>query len=270
MEVIMDILSIAVVLCGGLFHLPWWGYVVVALVLTHITIAAVTIFLHRCQTHGAVDLHPAVSHFFRFWLWLTTGMETKVWKAIHYKHHAKCETADDPHSPKVLGIKKVLFEGAELYRKEAQNKETIERYGRGTPDDFLEQNIYSRHSGFGIRLMLVINLVLFGALGVTIWAVQMIWIPLFAAGVINGLGHYRFGYRNFDRRTGKYPDYSINLVPVGILIGGEELHNNHHGHASSAKFSVKKWEFDIGWMYIRILEWFGFAQVKDIHGVKFP
>ncbi len=268
METIMDILNVVAVLLGGVFQLPWWGYVVIVLLLTHITIAAVTIFLHRHQTHRALDMHPVPSHFFRLWLWLTTGMMTKTWVAIHRKHHARCETVDDPHSPQILGIGKVLFEGAELYRKEAVNVDTLKNYGRGTPDDWLEQNIYSKYSGVGIRLMLIIDLILFGALGATIWAIQMIWIPLFAAGVINGLGHYRFGYRNFDRRCGKFPDYSINLIPFGIPIGGEELHNNHHEYPSSAKFSVKWWEFDIGWMYIRILEIIGLAHVKDIKGVK--
>lgn len=260
METVLKIFS-------GVVHLPWWGYVVVVLATTHITIAAVTIFLHRYQTHHALELHHAVSHFFRFWLWLTTGMKTKTWKAIHYKHHAKCETTEDPHSPQVLGIEKVLFEGAELYRA-AETKETLETYGRGTPDDWLERNLYTPHSGAGIRLLLLIDLVLFGAIGLTVWAVQMIWIPLLAAGVINGLGHYRWGYRNFDRRKGKHPDHSINIMPWGILIGGEELHNNHHQSPSSAKLSRAWYEVDIGWLYIRILETLGLARVKDIHGRK--
>ena len=239
----------------GLFDLPWWGYVVVALVLTHITIAAVTIFLHRHQAHRALDLHPIPSHFFRFWLWLTTGMVTKEWAAIHRKHHAKCETEDDPHSPQTRGIRKVLWEGAELYRAEAKNQETLQRYGHGTPDDWLERNVY-RHSVLGVSIMLVIDLVAFGALGLTIWAVQMAWIPLWAAGVVNGIGHY-WGYRNYD-----CVDASRNISPWGILIGGEELHNNHHSFATSAKLSSKWYEFDIGWMYIRILEMLGMAKVK--------
>ena len=239
----------------GLFDLPWWGYVVVALVLTHITIAAVTIFLHRHQAHRALDLHPIPSHFFRFWLWLTTGMVTKEWAAIHRKHHAKCETEDDPHSPQTRGIRKVLWEGAELYRAEAKNQETLQRYGHGTPDDWLERNVY-RHSVLGVSIMLVIDLVAFGALGLTIWAVQMAWIPLWAAGVVNGIGHY-WGYRNYD-----CVDASRNISPWGILIGGEELHNNHHSFATSAKLSSKWYEFDIGWMYIRILEMLGLAKVK--------
>ncbi len=242
----------------GLVSLPWWGYIIVALALTHITIAGVTIYLHRHQAHRALDLHPIVSHFFRFWLWLTTGMITKEWAAIHRKHHAKVETPDDPHSPQVKGIRKVLLDGADLYRQEAKNRETMEKYGHGTPDDWLERRIYAPHNGKGIVLMLLIDLLLFGPIGLTIWAVQMIWIPLFAAGVINGIGHY-WGYRNFE-----VADASTNIVPWGILIGGEELHNNHHTFGSSAKLSSKWWEFDIGWMYIRTMEFIGLARVKKI------
>jgi len=243
---------------SGLIDLPWWGYIVVALVFTHLTIASVTIFLHRHQAHRALELHALPSHFFRFWLWLTTGMVTKEWAAIHRKHHAKCETPDDPHSPQVLGIKKVLTEGAELYRKESKNLETMERYGHGTPDDWLERNVYTKHSAKGIALMLVINVILFGPLGLTIWAVQMAWIPVTAAGIINGIGHY-WGYRNFQAE-----DASTNIIPWGILIGGEELHNNHHAYATSARLSNKWFEFDIGWMYIRIMEMMGLAQVKKM------
>jgi stearoyl-CoA desaturase (Delta-9 desaturase) len=243
---------------NGLVDLPWWGYIVVALVLTHITIASVTIFLHRHQAHRALDLHPIPSHFFRFWLWMTTGMVTKEWAAIHRKHHAMCETVNDPHSPQILGINKVLWEGAELYRKEAKNAETMEKYGKGTPDDWMERNIYTRHSVLGIAIMMVINLVLFGFAGLAIWAVQMAWIPIFAAGVINGLGHHT-GYRNFQPE-----DASTNIIPWGILIGGEELHNNHHAYASSARLSSKWFEFDIGWMYIRTMELLGLAQVKKL------
>ncbi len=241
----------------GLIQLPLWGYIVVVLVLTHITIASVTIFLHRHQAHRALELHPVVSHFFRFWLWLTTGMETKVWTAIHRKHHARCETEEDPHSPQILGLKKVLLEGAELYRQEAKNTETIEKYGFGTPDDWVERHVYSR-SRLGIQLMFVINLVLFGPIGITIWAVQMIWIPFWAAGVVNGVGHY-WGYRNYETE-----DAAKNIVPWGILIGGEELHNNHHAFPSSAKLSSKPWEFDIGWLYIQILQGVGLAKVKRV------
>jgi stearoyl-CoA desaturase (delta-9 desaturase) len=242
----------------GLISLPWWGHLIAALVLTHITIAAVTIYLHRHQAHRALDLHPVVSHFFRFWLWLTTGMITKEWAAIHRKHHAKVETPDDPHSPQVKGIKKVLFDGADLYRQEVKNRQTMEKYGHGTPDDWLERNIYAPHNSKGIILMFLIDVLLFGPIGITIWAVQMIWIPLFAAGVINGIGHY-WGYRNFE-----VTDASTNIVPWGILIGGEELHNNHHTFGSSAKLSSKWWEFDIGWMYIRLMEMTGLARVKKI------
>ncbi|MEK7666043.1 MAG: fatty acid desaturase [Pseudomonadota bacterium] len=242
----------------GLIALPWWGYVVVALVFTHITIASVTIFLHRHQAHRALDLHPVVSHFFRFWLWLTSGMVTKEWAAIHRKHHAKCETAEDPHSPQVLGIRKVLREGSELYRAEAKNQETLDKYGHGTPSDWIERHLYTRHSAKGIALMFILNVLLFGPIGITIWAVQMMWIPITAAGVINGIGHY-WGYRNYEAA-----DASTNIVPWGILIGGEELHNNHHTFASSAKLSSKWWEFDIGWFYIRTLETFGLARVKKI------
>ncbi|NMG66569.1 acyl-CoA desaturase [Azoarcus indigens] len=242
---------------SGLFDLPWWGYVLVALVLTHITIASVTIFLHRHQAHRALDLHPIPSHFFRLWLWLTTGMETKAWAAIHRKHHAKCETEEDPHSPQTRGIRKVMWEGAELYRAEAKNAETLARYGHGTPDDWLERNVY-RRSTLGVSIMLIIDLIAFGPIGLTIWAVQMVWIPFWAAGVVNGLGHY-WGYRNFD-----CTDASTNLVPWGLIIGGEELHNNHHSFATSARFSARWYELDIGWVYIRTLERLGLAKVKKV------
>jgi stearoyl-CoA desaturase (Delta-9 desaturase) len=243
---------------NGLIDLPWWGYVVVALVLTHITIAAVTIYLHRHSAHRALDLHPAVSHFFRLWLWLTTGMTTKAWTAIHRKHHAKCETEEDPHSPQILTLKKVLLEGAELYRKEAKNRETLEKYGHGTPDDWLERKVYTASDKGGVSVMLVIDILLFGPVGLAIWAVQMLWIPVTAAGIINGVGHY-FGYRNFEAE-----DASTNIVPWGILIGGEELHNNHHAYASSARLSNKWYEFDIGWLYIRLMEIVGLASVKKL------
>lgn len=242
----------------GLVELPWWGYVAVALVLTHITIASVTIFLHRHQAHRALDLHPIASHFFRFWLWLSTGMVTKEWVAIHRKHHAKCETIDDPHSPQIFGIKKVFWEGSELYRKESENLETLEKYGQGTPDDWIEHHLYTRYSWQGVGLMLVTDVVLFGPIGLTMWAVQMLWIPVCAAGVINGIGHY-WGYRNFP-----VDDASTNIVPWGILIGGEELHNNHHAYATSAKLSNKWYEFDIGWFYIRSMEIVGLARVNRI------
>ena len=242
----------------GVLDLPWWGLVAYTLVTTHITIAAVTIFLHRCQAHRALDLHPVASHFFRFWLWLTTGMVTKEWTAIHRKHHAKVETEEDPHSPQIVGINKVLWEGTELYRKESRNQETLDRYGQGTPDDWLERNLYTRHDKFPIVFLLFLNFTLFGFIGLTIWAVQMAWIPFLAAGVINGLGHY-WGYRKFETA-----DASTNIVPWGILIGGEELHNNHHAYASSARLSNRWYEFDIGWLYIRVLQALRLAEVKKI------
>jgi stearoyl-CoA desaturase (delta-9 desaturase) len=245
-------------LAQGLMPLPWWGYVVFALVVTHVTIASVTIFLHRAQAHRALDLHPAVSHFFRFWLWLTTGMVTKEWVAIHRKHHAKCETDDDPHSPQTRGIETVFWKGSELYRAEAKNQETLEKYGRGTPDDWIERNLYTRFSWEGVGLMLAIDLTLFGPIGATIWAVQMMWIPITAAGIINGIGHY-WGYRNFA-----CADASTNIVPWGIVIGGEELHNNHHAYGSSAKLSSRWYEFDIGWAYIRLLATMRLARVRKI------
>jgi stearoyl-CoA desaturase (delta-9 desaturase) len=245
-------------LLNGLTHASGWQIFIYTLIVTHITIAGVTIFLHRCQAHRALDLHAIPSHFFRFWLWMTTGMVTKEWAAIHRKHHAKCETEEDPHSPVTRGIDKVVYEGAELYRIEARNTETIEKYGHGTPDDWLERNFYSKHSALGVSMLLVINIVLFGVLGLSVWAVQMMWIPVTAAGIINGIGHY-WGYRNFDCK-----DASTNILPWGIIIGGEELHNNHHTYGTSAKLSSKWYEFDIGWMYITILSFFGLAKVKKV------
>ncbi|OGT38369.1 MAG: aminotransferase, partial [Gammaproteobacteria bacterium RIFCSPHIGHO2_12_FULL_38_14] len=242
----------------GLIQLPWWGYIVVLLCLTQITILSVTLYLHRTQAHRALQLHPIVSHFFRFWLWMTTGMVTKEWAAIHRKHHAKVETNDDPHSPITKGIKTVFFEGTELYRKEAKNKETLEKYGEGTPDDWIERHLYSRFSALGIVLMLMLDLILFGTMGLTIWAIQMAWIPFFAAGVINGIGHY-LGYRNFECQ-----DASRNVVPWGVFLGGEELHNNHHAYASSAKFSAKWWEIDTGWYVIRLLQFLRLAKPKRV------
>jgi stearoyl-CoA desaturase (delta-9 desaturase) len=245
---------------SGFFDLAWWGYALAALGLTHVTIAAVTIYLHRCQAHRALDLHPLVAHFFRLWLWLTTGMVTKEWAAIHRKHHAKCETAEDPHSPQIHGINKVLWAGVFLYVKESRNKDTLERYGHGTPDDWIERNVYTPSSVWGLWLMGAVNIALFGLVpGMLILLTQIIWIPFWAAGVINGVGHF-FGYRSYD----DVADASTNIVPWGILIGGEELHNNHHAYASSAKLSSKWYEFDLGWMYIRLLEIFGLATVKKL------
>ncbi len=248
-------------LFSGLLDLPWWGDVVAALALTHVTIASVTIYLHRCQAHRALDLHPAVAHFFRFWLWLTTGMVTKEWAAIHRKHHAKCETADDPHSPQVVGINRVLWLGVFLYVKESFNKETLERYGQGTPDDWMERNVYTPLSIRGLFLMGAVNIALFGLVpGMLILLTQIVWIPFWAAGVINGVGHF-FGYRSWDVPL---PDASRNILPIGMLIGGEELHNNHHAFPASARFSVKWYEFDLGWMYICLLEALGLTVVKKV------
>ncbi len=243
---------------SGYFDLPWWGWVLAALALTHVTIASVTIFLHRHQAHRALTLHPVASHFFRFWLWLTTGIVTKEWVAIHRKHHAKCETAEDPHSPQVYGIKEILLKGAEYYRAEAKKRDTLEDYGNGTPDDWLERNLYSRFPSLGIALMVLFDVFAFGPIGITIWAVQMIWIPLFAAGVINGIGHF-VGYRSFVTE-----DASRNILPWGVLIGGEELHNNHHAFSASAKLSSRWWELDIGWVYIRLMAAFKLATVRRV------
>ncbi|MES2316243.1 MAG: fatty acid desaturase [Pseudomonadota bacterium] len=252
LSTILDFLS------GGIFKLSAWQVVIYTLVVTHITIASVTIYLHRHQAHRALDLHALPSHFFRFWLWLTTGQVTKEWAAIHRKHHAKCDTEEDPHSPVTRGIRKVLFEGAELYRIESKNQETMDKYGHGTPTDWIERNVYTRFSWQGIVLQLVINVALFGVIGITIWAIQMAWIPITAAGIINGIGHY-WGYRNYD-----CADAATNIIPFGILIGGEELHNNHHTFATSAKLSSKWYEFDIGYFYIRVLETLGLAKVKKL------
>lgn len=247
---------------SGVFQMPWWGYVVVTLVLTHITIASVTIFLHRNQAHPAVELGQIIKTCFRFWLWLTTAIITKEWASTHRKHHAKCETAEDPHSPQILGVKKVLLEGYELYAKEAANEETLKRYGKGVVNDWIERNLFSRFPNLGIIIMFATDVVLFGPIGITIWAVQMMWIPIMAAGVINGIGHY-FGYRNTETK-----DASKNILALGILIGGEELHNNHHAHPMSAKLSLNWYEFDVGWFYIRVLEMLALARVKYVHGKK--
>ncbi|MDK9724566.1 MAG: fatty acid desaturase [Sterolibacteriaceae bacterium MAG5] len=244
---------------SGIFDLPWWGLALAALGLTHVTIAAVTIFLHRHQAHRALDLGPLPSHFFRFWLWLTTGMITREWAAIHRKHHAKCESPDDPHSPRILGLPRVLFGGVFLYVRESHKRETLERYGHGTPDDWLERHVYTPWHKVGIVLMLAIDGALFGLLpGGLIWGVQMVWIPFWAAGVINGVGHF-WGYRNFA-----CADASTNILPWGILIGGEELHNNHHAYASSARLSNRWYEVDIGWCYIRLLALLGQARVRKV------
>ncbi|WP_293995774.1 DesA family fatty acid desaturase [Sphaerotilus sp.] len=243
-------------LAHGLLRASPWQVLVTTLVMTHVTIVAITVFLHRSQAHRSLDLHPIPAHFFRFWLWMSSGMVTKEWVAIHRKHHAKCETKDDPHSPVAHGIKTVLLQGSELYRAEAKVEETLKKFGHNTPDDWLERHVYTGRSKLGVSLMLIINVLLFGALGLTVWAVQMLWSPVHAAGIINGLGHW-WGYRNFEAA-----DASTNISPWGIWIGGEELHNNHHTFPTSAKLSVKPFEFDIGWGYIRVLEMLGLAKVR--------
>jgi stearoyl-CoA desaturase (Delta-9 desaturase) len=243
-------------LANGALAAAWWQVLLATLVMTHITIAGVTIFLHRAQAHRALDLHALPAHFFRLWLWLTTGMVTKEFVAIHRKHHAKCETEEDPHSPQTRGIKALLLTGVELYRAESRVPETMVKYGVGTPDDWIERNLYTRYSWQGVGVMLLIDLLLFGAIGITVWAVQMLWIPVMATGIINGIGHW-WGYRNFETA-----DASRNVSPWGIVIGGEELHNNHHTYPTSAKFSVKPYEFDVGWVYIRGMEMLGLARVR--------
>jgi stearoyl-CoA desaturase (Delta-9 desaturase) len=250
--------SVLMWLSDGLTNAPWWVVLIYALVTTHITIATVTIFLHRAQSHKALELGPIPSHFFRFWLWIGTGMVTKEFVAIHRKHHAKCETEEDPHSPQIYGIRKLLLEGVELYRAESKNEETMVKYGYGTPDDWVERNVYSRFTWQGVGLLMILNIAMFGMIGLTVWAIQMAWIPVMATGIINGLGHWS-GYRNFGTK-----DASTNVSPWGIIIGGEELHNNHHTYPTSAKFSVKPYEFDIGWAYIRAMEMIGWAKVRKL------
>ena len=254
-SVLHDVLQF---MATGITDLSAWQVFLYTMVVTHITIASVTIYLHRHQAHRALELHAIPSHFFRFWLWLTTGQVTKEWAAIHRKHHAKCDTEEDPHSPVTRGIKKVFWEGAELYRAESKNMETMAKYGHGTPTDWIERQLYTKYSWLGVVLLFVINFVLFGVIGISVWAVQMMWIPITAAGIINGIGHY-WGYRNYD-----CADAATNIIPFGILIGGEELHNNHHTYATSAKLSSKWYEIDIGWAYIRALEMLGLAKVKKL------
>jgi stearoyl-CoA desaturase (delta-9 desaturase) len=241
------------------FNWPWWGYVLFTLGVTHITIAAVTIYLHRAMAHESVTLHPVISHFFRFWLWLTTGMNTREWVAIHRKHHAYVDRPGDPHSPIQTSIWRVLFGGAILYARAADDEATLEKYGRGCPDDWIERNLYKPRKNWGIILMAAIDVALFGpAIGLAIWAVQMVWIPFWAAGVINGVGHY-VGYVNY-----RVKDFSRNIVPWGIIVGGEELHNNHHRYMTSARFATRWWEFDLGWVYIRLLSWLRLAKVRFV------
>lgn len=242
----------------GILNLDFWGYVIATFAMVQITFMGVTLYLHRDATHRSLDLHPALRHVFRFWLWMSSGIATREWVAVHRKHHARCETPDDPHSPVIFGLKKVLLEGAELYQAQARNPETLEKYGRGAPDDWMERNVYSRHRNLGIVLMVVADLALFGVPGIIIVAVQMLANPLMAAGVINGLGHY-YGYRNFE-----CPDAARNITPWGLIVAGEELHNNHHAFPSSAKFSIRPWEIDIGWAYIRVFQALGLAKVLRV------
>jgi stearoyl-CoA desaturase (delta-9 desaturase) len=242
----------------GVLDLSLWGYFLAAFIMVQISMMGVTLYLHRDQAHRAIDLHPVLRHFFRLWIWLTSGMVTREWVSIHRKHHAMVEREGDPHSPKVFGLRKVLLEGAELYRVESLNDETLEKYGKGTPDDWVERNVYQRFSISGVYVLLTIDVILLGLPGITVFAIQMLAMPVFAAGVINGLGHAK-GYRNFESE-----DTSTNLVPIAILVGGEELHNNHHAFPTSAKFSVRWWEFDIGWMYITILRAIGLCKVRRL------
>ena len=243
---------------NGIIPLTTIGYVLYTLAVTHITIVAITLYLHRGVCHSAIDIHPILSHFFRFWLWLTTSMRTADWVAIHRKHHAKVETEDDPHSPAFYGINTVLFQGADLYHMEKNNKETIQKYSQNCPNDWIEDKLYTGRNNLGILLLFILNIILFGTVGIIIWSIQMMWTPIFAAGGINGVGHY-WGYRNYNTN-----DDSTNMSPIGILIGGEELHNNHHAYPTAAKFSLRPWEFDIGWMYIKIFGLFGLCKVKRL------
>ena len=242
----------------GILGLSGVAKVLVTLVMLQVSLMATTLYLHRDQAHRAIDLHPALRHFFRFWMWLTSGMVTREWVAVHRKHHALCEKVGDPHSPVVFGLKKVLLEGAELYRVDARNPDVVAKYSRGTPDDWLERKFYLPHTTAGIYTLLVLNVLLFGVIGITIFAVQMAAMPVLSAGIINGLGHAR-GYRNFES-----DDAATNLYPIALFIGGEELHNNHHAFPSSAKFSVRPWEFDIGWMYITIFTALGLCKVRRV------
>ena len=243
---------------NGLIDFTWVGYLVYTLVVTHISIVAITLYLHRGICHSAIEIKPALSHFFRFWLWLTTSMRTADWVAVHRKHHAKCETIDDPHSPAYYGIETVLLRGADLYHEEKNNPETLEKYSQNCPTDWIEKKVYTGRNNIGILLLFILNIVLFGVVGIIIWTIQMAWTPIFAAGGINGAGHY-WGYRNYDTS-----DDSTNMGPIGILIGGEELHNNHHAFPTAAKFSLKPWEFDIGWMYIKLFSLLGQVKVKRL------
>ncbi|WP_058835876.1 DesA family fatty acid desaturase [Luteimonas abyssi] len=245
-------------LAGGLLQFGFWPLLAVLLVATQLTIFSVTLYLHRSQAHRGVDFHPVLAHFFRFWTWLTTSMITREWVAIHRKHHAKCETEDDPHSPQFKGIRTVFWRGVELYREARAMRGDIDQYGKGCPDDWIERRLYTPYATLGPTVLLFAMFALFGFAGVAIWALQMAWIPFWAAGVVNGLGHW-WGYRNFETT-----DTATNLSPWGVWIGGEELHNNHHAFPSSAKFALRRWEFDIGWAAIRALEKVGLAKVLRV------
>jgi len=242
----------------GLLDVSIWTLVIWTLLSCHFTLLSVTIFLHRAQAHRSVDLHPVLQHVFRFWLWFTTGMVTREWVAVHRKHHARTEGPEDPHSPQIHGIRKVLLEGAELYREAAAVESDLEKYGKGTPNDWLERNLYSRFTAWGIGLLAVIEFALFGLAGVAVFAIQMLCVPVLAAGVINGLGHF-WGYRNFETA-----DTATNLTPIAVVICGEELHNNHHAYPSSARFSLRRWEFDIGWAYLRVFSWLKLAKIRRV------
>ena len=242
----------------GLLDLPWWGYIVWALVWLHVTMITITLYFHREQAHRSVDLHPALRHFFRFWVWINTGAPTKQWVAVHRKHHALCERQGDPHSPVVFGLKTVVLQGAELYIAESRKAETQEKYGKGTPDDWLERNIYTPHDYTGIALLVIFDVLLFGALGLVLVAFQLASMPFLAAGIINGVGHAR-GYRNFETN-----DASTNLWPIAVLIGGEELHNNHHAFPTSARFSVRPGEIDIGWLHLKVFAALGLARIRRV------
>ena len=246
------------ILINGLIEFTWLEYVIYTLVVTHITIVCITLYLHRGICHSAIEIRPILSHFFRFWLWLTTSMRTADWVAIHRKHHAKVETIEDPHSPAFYGIATVLLKGADLYHEEKNNKETIDKYSKNCPTDWIEEKLYTGRNNLGILLLFITNVILFGVVGIIIWSIQMAWTPIFAAGGINGAGHY-FGYRNFDTN-----DDSTNMSPLALIIGGEELHNNHHAFPTAAKFSLKPWEFDIGWLYIKIFSLLGQVRVKRL------
>jgi len=246
------------ILINGLIEFTWLEYVVYTLVVTHITIVCITLYLHRGVCHSAIEIRPVLAHFFRFWLWLTTSMRTADWVAIHRKHHAKVETIEDPHSPAFYGISTVFLQGADLYHEEKNNKETIDKYSQNCPTDWIEEKLYTGRNNLGILLLFIANIILFGVVGIIIWSIQMAWTPIFAAGGINGAGHY-WGYRNFDTN-----DDSTNMSPLALIIGGEELHNNHHAFPTAAKFSLKPWEFDIGWLYIKIFSLLGQVRVKRL------